>query len=346
MAISGVVAAATESQWGYVEEATFGTAIADTTAMTKLEGEIPIVADRGITRFQDVLHGEGRAPQDANMYASEVGGVRVIPFSNVKLRRKDLAVFLYSVLQVMDEGETATFTKVLTTTNSTTQPDFAADAGLFLTIGIEDTIASYHRKYTSCVCRSLTLSSQLAGGDGLLYASGEFVSGFASDTTANFITGAWAFDALNYINFGAPAVKTIGGEDIVLYGFDLTFNNNLIRIGNDSSGNAESYGIGLGKTGYEITGNIRCKDDDNTKALIASDIAATSFAVQLEVGTADTTGNVDFVFADCVGNGVVKEYADDLGRVLNVPFRAVYDTAPAAMSVITISDGVDRAWPT
>ena len=343
MAISGIVAASTESQWGYVEESTFGTAIADTTAMTKLEGDIPVVSDRGLTRFQGVLNGEGRLPQDKNMYSSEVGGVRVIPFNNVRLRRKDLAVFLYSVLQVMDEGESATYDKVLISTNSTTQPDFAADAGLFLTIGIEDTIASYHQKYTSCICRTLTLSANPLSGDGLLYASGEFISGFASDTTANFTTGTWAYDALNYIDFGTPAVKTVGGSDIVLYGFDLTFNNNAIRIGNDSSGNAESYALPR----YDITGNIRCKYDANTQALIASDIAATGFAVQLEVGTAAAAGNVDFVFAECFGNGVVKEYAEAEGQALNIPFVAAYDsTGTAAASVITISDGIDRSWPT
>ena len=347
MAINNSIFGSTETEWGWSLESTFGTAIADTGNFEKPEGEIPSIADRGIIRYHQVLNDGSRVPQDVNMYHSEVGGVRIIPFSNLRLRRKDLAVLLYGCIQVMDEGETPEFTKVLTVDNTVTQPLFGADAGLFMTIGINDVIANYHQKFTSCIVKNLTLTCQMFGGDGLLYASGEFISGFPSDTTANFNTGTWLFNTQNYINFGMPTTKQIGGADIVLYGFDLTFNNNAVRFGSNATGGAEGYALATNRDGWSVTGNLRTKYDAIVQGIIAADIAGTGAKIQLATGTPAAIGHVDFTMNECFYNGPAKEYAAEEGQLINVPFMAAEDSGGSnALLVATISDAEDRAWPT
>jgi len=345
MAISNNIYAPSETKWGISLESTFGTAIADTGNFEMWEGDIPSVTDRGITRYQEQLNDGTRVPQDVNMYHSEIGGVRIIPFSNVRLRREDAAILLYSALQVMDEGESADFAKVMTIDNTTTQPQFSNDAGLFFTLGLYNPLASFQEKYTSCIIKTLTLSATLFGGDGLLYASGEMISGFASDVTANFNTGTWAYNTKNYVNFGTPTTKQIGGSDIVLYGFDITIDNGATRFGNDSSGNAEGYRTNM--AGHVITGNVRCKYDPNVQSLVGNDIAGTGFKIQIATGSGGSAGHMDFTMNECFANGVAKGYPVEEGMILNVPFKAAYDSSGSnSLITATVSDGKDRAWPT
>ena len=195
MAIVGTNYAGTESKWGMAEEATFGTAIADNQAFVMLEGPIPSV-DYGVTRINQARNDGGRVKKDTGVYYTQTGGIRQINFSDLVVRRKDLASLLFAVCQNVDEGETPLFTKVFTIDETTTQLNFAANSGYFATIGIYDTIAAYHRKFTSCMLSNLTLTADLTG-DGLLKASGTWLSGFAANTTATF-SGAWAYNTQNY----------------------------------------------------------------------------------------------------------------------------------------------------
>ena len=341
MAINGVVHAGFSSEWGIVGEPTaigeaaFGTANATTAACEKFDCAIPSNIDHGLFRDISVKHGDGRMANVSNDYVSAKGGLRVIPFSDMIVRQKDLGALLYAVTQVMDEGETP-FEKSCTLTTATTQPDFSADAGFFATIGIKDTIASYHRMYYGCILRTLTLSSDLTG-DGLLRASGEWITGFPESTTTNFTSGTWAFNTQAYYDFHVTPTKKIAGTDIVLYGFDITINNNAVRIGDTgATGNPETYGLGR----YDITGNIKCKFDVATQGMFAAEIAGTDVAIQLACGTDGAAGNFDFTGSGCLLDGVGDDYENAAGRALDIPFTAT------SSAIFTCTDGLDRAWPT
>jgi len=264
MAINGVVHGGRESEWGISEESTFMTAIADTGNFEKIEGPIPTV-DPGLLRDNTVKFGDGRMRAVANDHVTSKGGLKVLSFSDMVVRQEDLGYLLYAVCQNVAEGAGTPFEKTYTLANATTQPDFSADAGYFCSVGINDTIASYHRKYTSCILRTLTLSSDLAG-DGRLMASGEWITGGVELLTANFNTGTWAYGTQAYFNFHKTPTKKVGGSDIVLLGFDLTINNNAVRVGSAGvGGQAETYALATGDTGYEISGNIKAKFDANTQ---------------------------------------------------------------------------------
>ena len=333
MAINGVVHGGKESDWGISLESTFGTAIAVTGNFEKWEGPIPTV-DHGLFRDNTVKFGDGRMRAVANDYVSAKGGTRVLSFSDMVVRHDDLGVLLYLVCQNVAEGAGTPFEKTYTIANATTQPDFSADAGCFVTVGIRDTIASYHRLYESCILRTLTLTCDLAG-DGLLRASGEFISGHPESTVANFNTGTWAFSAQNHFNFHVTPVKKISTADIVLYGFDITINNNAVRVGSvNATGDCETYALGE----YDISGNIKTKFDVNTQGSFASDIAGTTVPIQIACGTDGATGNFDFTCASCLIQNVADDYENAGGRALDIPFIA------NTSAVFTCSDELDRTW--
>jgi hypothetical protein len=337
--------AGTETKWGWSEEATFGTAIADAGAFEQLEGPPPTGIDYGITVDRSVKYDGSRMRADANVWHSESGGLRVIPFSDLIVRRNDLGVLLYSVMQVMDEGEATAFAKTLTLDKNTTQPDFSNNAGLFLTIGIYDPIASNHRKFTSCVLRTLTLTWNPLEGDGRLRASGEFISGFANDTTAN-LSGTWAFNAQNYWECNWSTAQ-LASNDIVPYGFSITINNGLVRAGRNSSGNASGYVPAAGGDGYDVQGTLIMKYDQYTDGLIADHVAGTLRKIQLAVGTPGAAGHFDLTVYEADLDASGREYDRPEGQAISLPFFAVTDGAVSDVGLLaTVEDGNDRAWPT
>jgi hypothetical protein len=337
MAISGIVYGGNQSKWGISEESTFGTAIADTGNFEMIESKIGTV-DPGVFRDNTVKAGDGRMRNIANDFVSTKGSLRVISFSDMVVRHDDLGWLLYAVCQNVSEAVGTPFEKTFSLSAATSQPDFVSNAGYFFTLGIQDTLTNYDRKYTSCILRTLTLSADL-GGDGLLRASGEIISGFNESTTANYNTGTWVYNAQDHFNFHVTPTKKIGGSDIVLYSFDITINNNAVRIGSTgANGDCESYALGIGDTGYEVSGNIKCKFDANVQGLFAADRAGTTTALQLACGTDGATGNFDITAASCLVQNVADDYDDARGRALDVPFIA------HATTTITCSDALDRTW--
>lgn len=337
MAINGVVHGGRESKWGLLEMADFDAAVSATSNHEKMEGPIPSV-EPGIFRDNTVKFGDGRMRAVANDFASAKGGLRVISFSDLVVRLEDLGLLLYLVCQNVSEAATTPYEKTFTLANATTQPDFSANAGAFVQLGIYDTIASYHRAYTGCILRTLTLSADLTG-DGLLRASGEFISGFAESTTTNFNTGTWNYNTQTYYNFHTSPTKSIGGADAVLYGFDLTINNNAVRVGSTgANGVCETYAIGIGESGYDISGNIKVKFDSNMQGMFAADRAGTTTAIQLACGTDGASGNFDFTCSSCLVQNVTDDYDNAMGRALDIPFIA------NTSAVFTCSDASDRGW--
>jgi hypothetical protein len=335
MAIVGTTYGGYESKWGFSEESTFGTAIADNGTFEMLDSPIPSV-DSGIFRINTVKNGDGRMRNASNRFTAAAGGLRIISFSDVFLRQKDLGVLLYAVGQNVAEGAGTPFEKTYTLSTSTTQPDFSANAGFFCTVGIYDTIASYHRKYTSCILRTLTLSSDLAG-DGVLRASGEFISGFAESTTANF-SGTWAYNTNNVFNFHVTPTKTINTADVVLFGFDITINNNAVRTGDTgATGDCETYTLST-KSGYDVSGNLKVKYDTNVQGLIADDRAGTPRAIQLACGTDGVAGNFDLTASSCQLQNLEKDYGEPRGQAIDIPFMC------NSSVVFTVSDALDRTW--
>ena len=336
MAIVGTTYSGTESKWGYAQEGTFGTATADAGQFWQVLGPMPSI-DRGILIVNEPQFDGSRVNNDINVRHIDEGQLRVISFSDMLVCREDLGELLYGVCQNVSEGGATAYEKTYTIDETTTQPVFSSDAGYFATVAVFDPIAAYHQKYTSCILRTLTLTADLTG-DGLLRASGEWISGFAADTTAT-LSGTWGYYTQAYYYMNKPTLKQIADVDIVLYGFDLTISNNAVIMSTDSSGNAESYHL----PSYSVTGNLKVKYDTAVQGLLADHIAGTDREIQIATGTDGATGNFDFLLPACTFSGYDKDYGEVRGQAINLPFTANRKAA-GDLAIITVSDGLDQSW--
>lgn len=344
MAINGLVHAGTETRFGFVEEATFGTAIADDQAFTVLECDLPTGIDMGIFQDIGVKNTNSRVAQNDQDYHTPTGGIRVIPVNNIRCRVTDLAPLLYGVMQSVSESATTPYTKTYTWDGSegtpTTQPDFSASAGYFATLGVRGPIASKHYKFTSAIARTLELSGSTAPGATVM-ANAEFMSGFAPSVTANY-SGAWAYATQSYFNATQLSTKTLGGSDLVVYDWSFKFDNKGARVGSNSSGYAETYAVGIPE--YELTGSITVKYDANSVTAIANFLAGTSSALVIAIGTGGQAGHLNITCPAIVHTGPAMDYGRAEGQAITLPFKALYDAGGNPLVTVTLSDAVDRSW--
>lgn len=341
MAINGLVFAPSETRVGISQEATFGTPIADNGAFEMLQSDIPTGIDYGLFEDHSVKNNGSRMAATNGTFVTESGGLRTIPVNNIVVRLETLGELLYGVCQNVSEGATTPYTKTFTLTNTTTQPNFAANAGYFVSLAIRDVIAGYHQKWTSSIIKTLVLSADLVGGDGRLMANAEFISGFATGRTAT-LSGTWAYDTQTYFNFNNLTSATLDSADLVLYGFSLSITNNATRVGNGTTGNCQTYALPM----YEITGSITVKYDANCEAMLVNRITGSAVPLIIEVGTSGASGHFKIdLGAILLTSGPDKDYGRAQGQALTLPFKAFYSSSDTnEMAVFTVSDAKDQAW--
>ena len=353
MAIDGTVTAGSQFEMAISEESTFGTAItATTTDLWKLlhltehsEWDLS-----GLVRDETMRLRGSRVPHNEDNFFTRAGGTVVIPFTCVATLTT-LDILLYLVMQQITSEEVGTpFEKIFEWNSSSTQPQFTDDTGLFHTVVLNGGIGSEDMIATTCILRDLTISSDPGTNGGRLTLSGNFISGFSS-ATKFFESGSQGFGTATqpgtaYFNHCNLVTKTIGGTDMIVESYSYTLNNKAVRIGCDSSGDAESYVL-AGSGGYEITGSIRLLYDDNAKGLMTNGLtSAFDDQLVLAYGTgadpATTTG--DFLQKLNINiPQTARDFAAETGTMIDVTFKGA-DDGTNSMAEIEIANAVDRSW--
>lgn len=340
MAISGTTYSKYEVQVGIAQESTFGTAVADAGAFIQIPDFESVTIDRGlIMRDRPTFRGKRLLYSGDVEQSSESGGIRTITLSGVRARRTDLPEFLYAVIQNVSEGATTPYSKTFTVAD--TSPDFTSNEGYFCTIGIKFPTASSGLKFTSCVGRSITLRSDLIGGDGLLYFDITFISGFAMSRDVN-LSGTWTAATTTNWNMFGLLLKQVDSQDVVVYSFELTIDNKAFRIGQGTNGVCESYALGVPM--FEINGNIVVRYDDN---IAGNDVWGLGGATAIiewgneSDGLADAAGDIIFDINQALFDQ--PQHGGDNDLTVTLPFRGVYNDAGATPE-IRIADAVDQGW--
>ena len=110
MAISGTVYSPYQTKWGISQSADLDEAADDTLTYEQLEGPVPTV-NYGLIQSAEHKFSGSRIINDEDVYTSESGGLREISFSDLLVRRIDLASLLYAVCQNVTEGAGSPFQK-------------------------------------------------------------------------------------------------------------------------------------------------------------------------------------------------------------------------------------------
>ena len=353
MAIDGTITAGTEYEFAISEESTFGTAItATTTDIWKLLHitEVPQWDLSGIVRDSTMRSRGSRVPHNEDNFITRAGGTILIPFTCI-VTDITYDLLIYGNMQdLVSEDVSTPFEKIWEWDGATTQPDFVSNAGKFYTVVLNGGISSEDFIATSCILRDLTISSDPGTNGGRMTASGTFMSGFSSAT--KFLeSGSQAFGTATqpgttYYNHCNLVTKTIGGTDMIVESYSITYNNKAVRDGCDSSGDAETYALGIG--GYEVTGSIRLLYDDNAKGLLANSLTS-AFDTQLVLAYGSgadpvtTDGDLLQKINIALPEMPARDFPAETGVMLDVAFIGT-DDGTNEMVENEHANAVDRAW--
>ena len=185
--------------------------------------------------------------------------------------------------------------------------------------------------FTSCVCTSFTMTGDVSSNAGVVMGTATFVTGYPAVEAALGIQSTSGTNTLltahtTLFNMHDMTVaQTLDGEDLVLYSFDLTIARDVQRIGFDSGNAFHPNGYAVG--GYEVTGNLTAKRDDETAAAIDN---KAGMVLSLDTGVFHITAPKTFV-----DDSGISFDAD--GWKQNIPFRCTYDGAATSNTVVSIA---------
>lgn len=271
-------------------------------------------------------------------YRTQAGGEFTIPIEGV-LTKETAAYLLYGVFQaITSEGASTPYAKVFTLGTGVTVP---STPGFPITALIYDP-SGENRSLVDCVISELTLSFSPGTAGGRITYSGTIYSGKAPSGDATATPASWTAPGTTFYGISGLDVFTLLTTDLVAYGWSLTVNNGAKRFGFDSNGNAHGIAIGAGTAGIQVTGELMAKYDDNTEGWDQSFVANGSGAIA--IGYNDTSSS-DLSFAiNAKWGEPTKDFGNDAGVAITIPFIGMYETGGAAALVATVEDGVDRSW--
>jgi len=356
MAVDGNVYASTEFRFAIAEEATFGTAIVVPTAdasYNELCITEPPQIDWGNLITDRAKKADGsRVSMVTDNFVSKAGTDFTVSVSGIATD-ETIDFLIYGVMQdLVSEATSTPFLKTFEWDESSGSVDFSANAGkLYTLVGYDPDGASWQLR--SAFLRELTLTADPGTNGGRLSYTATFMSGFiptvsgVTTVPTNWNNIAQAGTA--FYPFQTLATKTLDGNDIVLGSMSLTFNNSGTRVGYDSSGEPQNYIIGSGGDNLSLTGEIVTKYDSNSAGALTAFLlnpandAQASIPLVITWGDGSSDGTVSFTI-NPVFTGNAKDFGNDAGVFVNLPFMGVGLGSGNEAIVVTIANAKDRSW--
>ena len=178
------------------------------------------------------------------------------------------------------------------------------------------------------MCNSFSLSGDIGSNGGVVMGTATFVTGYKPIEGALSFTGGTHSTITQQTTMfnmhDMTTAQTLDGEDLVLYGFDLNISRNVGRIGFDQTNSFHPAGYYVG--GYEVTGSLNCKRDDESAAAINN---KAGMVLDLDTGVYQITAPKVFVDETSIS-------FDDDGWKSAIPFRCTYDSTAVTNPDVTI----------
>jgi len=327
-----------EKRFGLVEQATFGTAEADTSAFPL---ECPPFSFDASVNVRSFAQSVGSRRPHQNEQINDIkrsAPVAAIPAFPAK--HEILDYLLYGMMQAVTEGGSTPWDKTFTIPN--TQPDFSASAGEFFTLFERFPGSNNSRKMADAIVRSLTLSCN--PGE-LLMVSAEFV-GRGAVTENDNPSASWAAKGNDFwyfedidrasINFGTS-------KNVKLQGFELRIANAVLPYGNDGSGNFETFGL----TDWDISLRMTIGEDStNTIRQIVKAALSGNTLGSFQIGWGNVVPGTDDGDLDLAGKWKLTRVDANAEPMLGVEIEGKLLTDAIANSPLTIvlANAVERSW--
>ncbi len=327
-----------ERRYGIAEQSVFGTAEIDSSAVIELSVEHPALT-RGVTSTQ-----ANQATGSRNPIASEVvnhtkGAAPKFSYAG-EAKHDEFDHILYNVVQKVTEGATTPFDKTYTF-DQTTQPDFTADAGHFLTVFDRNPISGESDVVKDVITESLVISC--APGEYLKFTSNFIGRGAPahnstpSGTWTRSPNDFWHFNDISVAsaNFGSPVALDLTGP------FEIAMQYTPFMVGQDS-GDFKTFGLVERQYTWKVTVNHSTFTDTAKTAFDAGTQGA--FRIGWGHATPGTDdGDLDFAWNGIITNEPVKITSEGIEQ-LELSGIIVGANATTDPLTIIMANAVDRAW--
>lgn len=328
-----------EKQYGLLEQATWGTAIAESSSILKIDtAGLTIDPDVKI-RESNQSHGT-RRPYVGELVAHVNRSAPLISIPSVEAKQGLLDYFLHLLFQNVTEGAVTPYSKTFTILD--TQPDFTANAGMFATFWEKFGSSSTSRRAIDVICKSITLSC--APGEPLMVSAELIGRGAVQESVT--LTETWTRPADSFWyweQIDRATANVVSERNLNLQGFEITLTHAALPYGNDGSGDFETFGI----TNWELT--FKLKIGENTADNIRQELqvawkAGTNGSYRIGWGNAapgTDDGDLDFAWT-----GRITKITSHLEDILGFDVEGKILTTVTTSSPITIimANAIDRSW--
>jgi len=258
-------------------------------------------------------------------------------------KKLEMDIFFYTLFQHVTETDlgagSGPYGYVFTFPQ--TQPDFTANAGKFLTLGVSMPVSGRDFSLADVISRQLTIACVPGTDNGYMTLAPEMVGRIydGSDTITSFAAASSA----SFFNWHAMTAK-MGSTELVKgpNGFSLVLGNDADKVGSEVVGGNEYFQTyALKKYTAELTAQFLW--DATTRAAFDKWLAGTAESgLTLEWGTADTDGYLKFSF-----NGKYNDQDTELtpeGDYVTLHLKASGTYGSTEPVQINMVHTTDRAW--
>ncbi len=318
----------------FKEASTFGTGELDNAAATQLAADVNGIAFTPDVKVRVRNENNGQNWNDVSALSNDKKGSNPMVVIPTQCFKTELPDFLYAALQSVTEGVDPFQKEFIMVSPG---PDFAADAGYFMTIWEKAPVAANSQKIDSALCEKLefTLSPDAADGNLAMVAT---MKGVGYSRTSD-PSGALTKSVQTTFNYYDTAVCTLDGADLVPSEIKITIENTMIPVGrNITTEGPQTYQLAPRVVKVEISALW----DTGTIAALAKFDAGTEVVFILGWGTDGVDGYLNFNI-----HGVIEEgnYAEEDVRGVTLTINGASDLENTEdMINVKIADGVDRSW--
>lgn len=335
-----------QDEWGYLREATFGTAQAVSANFRKVKFpkgtkvELPVV-------LSDLDLNKGTRQQvNADLHLDNFSGPVRVTVGEFVLELNQAADFLYACLQNRaSQGAATAYAKVFK--YHLTQQDFTANAGYFFTLAWKSPISANGVLITSCVVKELTISFDKTGtgAQNLVKISNMVILGkkHAVDQT---LSGTWVDPGTSYFNSYDFTFKDSDSSTLPILNCSIKMDNGAESQDRDTDGTPKTWFLNFPKGGqmaefktWHYAATVASGTTDLTANFNAGTEKNFSIINSIAVGTA---GNLKFNWYGKIVSGPPIE-AQNRQLIIPVTMQMGHNSVATNNAlIVSISDSDDQ----
>lgn len=327
--------------YGIKEQTTWGTAEAGSSTFVRLDCE-PADIDPD-AKFTELNRVSGYRDLDKNqlVYHTKGSAPKIQVVGDIK--KNDIALFLFGVMQHVTEGASTPFPKTFIFPEDG-QPDFSAGEGIIFTVAKKMPTIADSNSFRDAICRQLNLVWEPEGESGIGKMTAQMVGrgtvNYAYDMTSATLT-PYANDLFYFHDLNTCTVDLSGAKAVIPTRIEIEIGNNMMPVSVDTTTPGQYACMILVQ--YYCTAKLTLAWDANVDDIRQEAIATSSTSDRqwiVEWGTAGVDGHLKF---DMNAQAGPAPHVDADLNVVEFTLKCLRDGATKPLTV-TLSDAVDRAW--